>query len=59
MILKLFKNLMLALLLDAGAALAFHGDQVRTARLPTQSCALPLPGSDDNIRVPETMEVPP
>ena len=48
MILNLLKNLIMALLLDAGAAFAFHADGPAPAAAPApQSCLVPLPAVDN------------
>jgi hypothetical protein len=46
MILKLLKNLTLALLLDAGTAPAFNTEDTSPATIAPQSCALPVPGAE-------------
>jgi hypothetical protein len=51
MILKLFKNLILALLLDAAGAPVFKAEET------PQSCTLPVPGVEDHTTERDTMSI--
>lgn len=61
MIFNLLRNAIVALLLHAGAAVAFNGEPdapaAETSAAPAQSCALPVQLSADTTNAPATLAV--